>query len=637
MTSRAARIGLLLGLSTLLLLPAGGCWFFKSETDAESKFVLGDLVEDFDPPTLEELEESVEWEPQPVLDGLQLMRERMAEQKPLVTVEQALELENTSEEANEQILSALGQMPENDEAVDWDATFSRHHRADVSSTNPLLTSSAVESDVFGLISFGLFGFDWNFRPFASKDAVVSWHTSKDGMYDKVVMRDDMTWSDGKPITAYDVEFSFQAIMSSGVPASAIRSGTDKLKWVKAYDDHTLVYFHKEPLVTNIWNLNFYVIPKHIYEKSIAEDPTLTNSDTHVKYERNPISGGPYDLVDRTIGKELVLRRRDSFYMHNGKQVRDKPYFKEIRFNIIEDDSAALLALKAGDIEEKELRAEEWETKTNGSDFYKNNTKVYELEWTSFHFLWNTEEPWFADKRVRQAMSYAFDHDEMLNTLLFGLYEPCAGMFHPTSPWAAQGLEPYKRDVAKAEELLEAAGWIDHDGDGIRDKEINGKLERFEFSIITANFADRIDVCNLLSQNLRAIGIICNVRPLEFTIVIEQMLNNQFHAAYGGWGTGAHPDTSSNIFATTGERNYGKYSNKRVDALFEAGREEFDLEERAKIYQEIHRLTYEDQPYTWLYYRNAFYGFNKDLRGYVFSPRGPYTYSPGSSNIWKPAQ
>ena len=636
MTSRD-RICLLLGLSMLLLLPTGGCWFFKSETEAESDFVLGDLVEDFDPPTLEELEESVEWEPQPVLDGLQLMRERMAEQKPLVTIDQALALENTSEETNEQILSALGQMPENDDAADWDATFSRHHRADVQSTNPLLASSTIEFDLSGLISFGLFTFDWNFRPFASKDAVVSWHTSKDRMYDKVVMRDDMTWSDGTPITAYDVEFSFQVIMSSAVPAAAVRSGTEHLKWVKAYDDQTLVYFHKEPLATNIWNLNFAVIPKHIFEKSIAEDPTLANSDVHVRYEKNPISGNAYELVDRTIGKELVLRRRENYYMHQGKQVRDKPYFKEIRFNIISEDSVALLALKGGRIDEKELRAEEWETKTSGRDFYSNNTKVYDLEWTSFHFLWNTEEPWFSDKRVRQAMSYAFDHDEMLNTLLFGLYEPCSGMFHPTSPWATQGLEPYKRDISKAEALLEAAGWVDHDGDGIRDKEIDGKLQRFEFTIITANFADRIDICNLLKQNLQAIGIICNVRPLEFTVVQEQLLEKKFHAALGGWGTGTDPDTSPNIFASTGERNFGSYKNAKVDALFEAGRKEFDPQKRAEIYQEIHRLSYDDQPYTWLYYRNAFYGFNKDLRGYVFSPRGPYNYSPGSSNIWKPAQ
>ncbi|MFO0884994.1 MAG: hypothetical protein U0894_12535 [Pirellulales bacterium] len=79
---------------------------------------------------------------------------------------------------------------------------------DVNSFNPLLSSSVVESDLSGLTGFGLFGFDWNFVPFATKDSVVSWQTSKDGLYDKVVMRKDNFWSDGKPITAHDIVFSF---------------------------------------------------------------------------------------------------------------------------------------------------------------------------------------------------------------------------------------------------------------------------------------------------------------------------------------------------------------------------------------------------------------------------------------------
>ncbi len=81
----------------------------------------------------------------------------------------------------------------------------------------------------------------------------------------------------------------------------------------------------------------------------------------------------------------------------------------------------------------------------------------------------------------------------------------------------------------------------------------------------------------------------------------------------------------------------QYSNPRVDDLYAKGRKEFDQQKRAAIYGEIARILYEDQPYTWLYYSSSFYGFNKQLRGYVFSPRGPYTYHPGSFSIWKPLQ
>ena len=202
----------------------------------------------------------------------------------MATVEEALTLKNDSDDANKKILSALGRLPAEDSQVNWDATITRHMRADVKSTNPVLFSSVQDADVNSLTAFALFGFDRNLEPFAAKDAVVSWQSSKDRMYDKVVMRDDLTWSDGKPITAHDVVFSFQAIMNPKVPVPAVRSGTDELKWVEAYDDQTLVFFHKQSLATNVWNINFPVIPQHIYEKTLAQDPTLQESAEHVKYE-----------------------------------------------------------------------------------------------------------------------------------------------------------------------------------------------------------------------------------------------------------------------------------------------------------------------------------------------------------------
>jgi peptide/nickel transport system substrate-binding protein len=115
-----------------------------------------------------------------------------------------------------------------------------------------------------------------------------------------------------------------------------------------------------------------------------------------------------------------------------------------------------------------------------------------------------------------------------------------------------------------------------------------------------------------------------------------MKNKKFQAAFGGWGTGADPYTLENIFKTGEERNYGSYSNPEADRLFEQGMRELDPEKRIAIYQRLSTLLYEDQPYTWLFHQNAFYGFNKSLRGYNFSPRGPYTFGPGFSAIWKPA-
>lgn len=606
-----------------------------TSANSDGQFILGDLIAPFAPPTLADLDKQVEWVPQPVVDSTALLRERLKSEPAKISVAEALALRNRSAADNEKLLSVLGRLPESDAEVNWNASITRHSAADVKSTNGILASSTVEFDISSLTGFGLFSFDWTFKPFAASDVVVSWHSSKDGLYDKVVMRDDLTWSDGKPITAHDVAYSFRLIMSSKVPVPAQRSGTDKLKWVEAYDDRTVVYFHKESLATNVWNVNFSVVPKHVYEGHVDADPTLQDHEYFVALENNPIGGGAYTIAKRVRNQEIVLAARDSWFMHGGKQVRDKPYFREIRFKIVPDPSVSLLALKAGDLDEMILNPEQWQTQTDDDEFYKKNTKAYGLEWVFFYFNWNCDTPFFSDKRVRQAMSYAFDHEELLGKLRYGLDEPCTGIFHPTSRWASKiGCEPFQRNIGKAEKLLEEADWIDHDGDGIRDKTIQGKSVKFEFTILVSNRPDRIAICNLLKENLGQIGVLCNVRPTEFTVLQDDLLHHKFQAAFGGWGTGTDPDTSENIWGTDQDRNYGKYSNPRVDELFALGRKEFDPEKRAAIYQELHRVIYEDQPYTFLYHQNAYYAFSKQLRGYVFSPRGPYHYAPGFGSLWK---
>ncbi len=597
------------------------------------------LLEPYAAPTLETLDAQAEWVDQDVLDSMELLRERQQQEGlPSIAVAKALAMRNTSTESNRDMRLALGRLPENDSQVDYNAALTRHLAVDVKSTNPLMASSAAEFEVNSLTSFGLFGFDWKFRPFASTATVVSWQKSKDGMIDKVVMRDDLVWSDGQPITAHDIVFSFQTIMNPKVPVPAVRQGTDQLRWVEAYDDHTVVFFHREALATNTWNINFPIIPKHIYEKSIADDPTLQNSDYHVQQENHPISGGPYKIVRRERGQTVLLERREDFYLHQGKPVRPKPHFKTIRFRVVTDSNTALLALKKGDLEETQLNAEQWTAQTNDDEFYKRNTKISDTEWVSYHFCWNCKSVFFSDRRVRQAMSHAFDHEELLKKLCYDLYEPCTGTFHRQSwMYPKQNVpQPYHQDLDKAEDLLAQAGWEDSNGDGILDKQVAGRRQDFRFTILCGQTPRSIKICTLLKESLDQIGIICSVKPTEFTVLQQVSRDHKFHATFGGWGTGADPSTSKNIFATGENRNYGQYSNRRVDDLFYQGEREFDRDKRAEIYGQIHNQLWEDQPYTWLFYRNAFYGFNKRLRGYNFSPRGPYSYSPGFDAIWVPA-
>ncbi len=622
----------------------------STDTTEPKEFELGDLIPDFTPPTFEQVNGDTEWLDKPVVDVYQLMTDRKENEVAMLTAAEALALRNNTVEDNDKIVSAMGTLAVDGE-VNYDAQWVRHTAADIRSTNPLMASSSAEFDVSGLLNLSLFTFDWNFTPYGNKDAITSWRTSSDGLMDIVTIRSDLTWSDGTKLTAYDVEYSYQVIMSSAVPIPAVRSGTDQLKGVKAYDEHTLIYFHAESLATNIWNMLFPIIPKHKYENTISDDPTLASSTAHVELDENPVTAGAYTIQKRERNQEIVLKRRDSYYTFKGEQVRQKPHFETVRFKIIEDPNTALLSMKKGELEEMMLTPEQWKSQTDGDEFYEFNTKSYALEWVYYYFGWNFRSPFFKDKRVRQAMSYAFNHQELLEKHRFGMDEASTGIFHHTSPWAPE-IAPtaYQQDLDKAEELLAEAGWEDTDADGILDNVVEldndfdgvseGEARRpFEFTILTSNRPDRIAICTLLQENLDQIGIRCNVKPVEFTTLQETMLGHKFHAVFAGWGTGADPDTSENLWTTKAidnGRNYGCYSNPEVDKLFEQGKRELDLEQRRKVYQQIHMKLWEDQPYTWLFFRNAYYGFNKSLRGYNYSPRGPYNYGPGESTIFKPA-
>ncbi len=611
-----------------------------NEPAAAKPFKLGDLLEPFDPPSLEEINKTAEWMDRPVQDGKEVLRKKQqAAGPPPVTVQEALALRNDSPEANEKIVTTLGRLaPADGSGVENDATWVRHVSGDLKSTNPLLISSVTEFEYQALTSVGYLAYDQDLNYYAPSDSVVSWQTSKDGLLNKIVLRDDLTWSDGKPITAHDVQFSFQVIMSDAVIIPAVRQGVDQLRWVEAYDDRTIVFFHKAALATNTTNMSFPMIPKHVYEHSLAEDPTMMRSAYHSELEDRPVVGGPYELFKRVRNQEFVVRRREGYYQHEGREVRAKPYFSEIRVKAIEDVNTALLALKAGQIEEMTLRPEQWISQTDGEDFYARNTKVTALEWTSFDFVWNLKTPFFSDKRVRQAMSWAVDYQELLNTICNGLYQPCRGTFHPTSwMFPKDGPEPYHQDLDRAEELLEEAGWTDSDGDGIRDKEIDGRLVPFKFTLLTYQTETGIQTATLMKECLDQLGIICNVKPTEFTVLVDSQQKHRFEAAMGGWGAGTDPDSTANVYVTNEGRNYGNYSNQRVDELFIQGRQELDLEKRAAIYGEIHKLLWEDQPYTWLFYRNGFYAFSKKLRGYNFAPTGPFFFDPGIYSIYKPSE
>ncbi|RCS40560.1 peptide ABC transporter substrate-binding protein [Bremerella cremea] len=630
-----------------LLVPLVGCKGRSSElSEEELKQAIADFDFDaglpdpqFQPPqTLEELDATYPWTDKKITLPLADLKKELADYQPPITPQEAMKLRPTDQAGYDEILAAMKIQPKSENEAAWDSTWVHHEGGDVNSLNPLRMSSVGDSFYVAMTQIGAVAATIDIEPLGDGRYIKSWQANDDNTVQKIVIRDDMTWSDGTPITAHDWEFTFKVIIHPKLLTMfpALPSGVEGIKLIKAYDDHTFVVFHEQSTAVNDMKLDFPIVPKHIYEPAIAEDPTLTDSSKFQEIERNPVVSGPYKVISREHKQRIVLQRREDYYMHNGKQVREKPYFKEIRVEIMGNPTQALLAMTKGDIDDMEVPPTMWNTEANREDFYKNNIKVKYSGWSESHLTWNLGRPYFEDARVRRALSYAVNYDAILNGVLDGIHEQANGPFHPTAWFSPKPALPlFTTDLDKARALLDEAGWKDTDADGIRDKVINGQKNPFTFTLTYAEESSTGEqVATQLASDFGKIGVKLVPRKVEWTTMQQQTRDHNFDASYSGWASGGDPFSNDNIFKTDAPRNFGQYSNKQVDELFDKGLVELDREKRATHYQEIAKILYEDQPYTWLYFRTDLFAFNKKLRGYRFGPTGPWNYAPGAMSVWK---
>lgn len=619
----------------------------SGESSTAAPFQLGDLGNAIRrekgftyPETLADVERLAQqkggWIAHPVLDSYSLASDYFNPGQPKLTPEEAGKLRNETPETNELIVDAFQRIPDrsglkppqDSPEVDYEQELYRHMPSDVGSFNPLFFNTTADLAAIRYTQTSLFNTHFDTLEYVGNaDAIVSWESSADHMMDRIVIRDDLLWSDGKPLTAYDWEFSYHVIMSSTVPIFGIRSGTDLLMGVKAYDARTLVYFHQNATPISPQSISYYIIPKHIYEKSISEDPTLTRSPWHQKQEHDPVTSGPYVVEKHLPNTSIILRRRENYYVYQGKQVREKPFLKRIYFQISPDSATAFMQMKNGDLEVMGLMPEQWLTQATTDDFYQKNTKASSSCWTYFALWFNLakECPFFQDLRVRKALSFAFDYDEMLKVHRKGLDTQCRGLYAETAPFFPKEANlPYlKQDYAQARALLKEAGWVDSDRDGLLDHEWNGTRIPFQFTILTSTAPESIELCNLFARCLRHLGIACSVQSMEFNVQCQREVEHKFQMFMGGWGGGDDPYSSQNIWGTGEGRNFISYSNPQVDELYRQGLREFDRPKRMELYKKIHVLIYEDYPCVWLFNRNTSAGFNKKLRGVGFDFSGSY--------------
>lgn len=466
------------------------------------------------------------------------------------------------------------------------------------------------------------------------------------------IRRDAHFQDGKPLTGHDVLFSFKALKNPWINAPFLRVYYQSLVQAALLDDFTLRLVAHEPYFKNEAILGeVTVLPRHYYDPeglmetiSLADlaamrpgEPATDTSPQGMKarkfaeqfnanFARNPMGSGPYTFHHWHTGQEVVLQR-DPRYWGLGKAGVDQVYIDQRTLRVFNNTDAALVALKSGDLDTMPLQPIQHLKQTSGARFDKQVAK-HVFYAPSYSYLgWNNTHPLFRDVRVRQAMTYLINRQQMVKSILFELGEVVNGPIYLFRPEYDKTLESYPYDPPKAVHLLREAGWNDSDGDGILDTMIDGQKVPFRFEIkFNSGNEVRKSVALTVQDELKKHGIDASVRQLDWTIYLDEVRNRKFDAIVLGWGMPATEPDEYQVWHSSQAANKGSnhvgYNNARVDAILEEYRRTFDAAKRTALYKEFQQILHAEQPYTFLFLQKSVLAVDRRFQNVTLYPQGP---------------
>ncbi len=422
------------------------------------------------------------------------------------------------------------------------------------------------------------------------------------------LRRDVRFSDGVPLTAHDVEFSWQLMNNPLVDAPQTRNFYDNVETYEAIDDYTVRFTFREPHYLGFSMVGgFSVLPKHFYE-SISVDELNSNPGLL-------LGSGPYRLEDPkgwAPNKLMKLVRNENYW-------GPKPAPAALIWREIENDVPRLNAFKNGEIDIFGATPEQYEDlREDPKTIEGYHAFEYKPIPSGYSFVaWNTrrnDDPtMFADRRVRQAMTYLIPRQRIAEQVLRGFAEPTAGPFDEGSRQADPNLTPRRFDPDRALSLLAEVGWTPGPDGVLR----NQAGEPFKFTLTYPSGNDTYEQTMLMIKDtLNEHGILMTQDPQEWSVFIERVDARAFDACALAWGGGAIEADIRQMFHSSqiagGANNFTSYANPELDALIDEARRTIDEDQRMELWQACHRILYEDQPYTFMHRRKSLVFIDKRI-------------------------
>lgn len=420
---------------------------------------------------------------------------------------------------------------------------------------------------------------------------------------KITLREGVLFHDGTPMTAQSVVDSFAKFAEKGHPGHNPRMvQLLGIKDIKAVDKKTLVFTTLKPSAGFLWNLT-------------ARAAAVVKEGT----KELPIIGtGPFVFVKAVIDKSYESRKFAKYW-------GGEPKLDGIKIDAIPDLNVAALALKAGDVDLVDTYPEphfaRMKKENKGQLFSGDTTRL-------FFFETRVSGGPLKHRSLREAISLALDRDTIVASALAGVGGRSAHTVFPNTmkSWANTDLKlPY--DLNKAKGLLDKAGIVDKDGNGIREvdgKDIVLKVRTYQGR---AALAPTMEISQAMIEKL---GIKVKIAMGEWIANNKALKAGEIDMHLQAWGTAPQGDPEyypSMLVATGGPSNYGGYSNPKLDDLLAKGREEFSMPKRIAIYKEVQEVINKDLPVIPIFHKTKLSVGSGKVVGYRVHPGETYLASP----------
>jgi len=432
----------------------------------------------------------------------------------------------------------------------------------------------------------------------------SWSWSSDHLTLSLALRPDVHWSDGVPLTAEDVRWTWQAQVDPAVawPYADLKK---HIRDVRITDPHHLEIEFSRRTPSMLAELNEgAILPRHAWD----ELPLAEWRGRADWFREHLVTAGPFVVESWESQQQVMLARNPGYYDPS------LPRLDRVALRVV--------PLRQNRIAELEAGAADFSAQLTPAEAHRltdlPDVGVRQFWHRQYDYLaWNLRRPPLDDVSVRRALTLSIDRPGLIAALWHNLARPATTAIL-TSTWAYDSaLTPWPFDPPGARRAFAAAGWeADAHGQLRRDG------DRLELEVlVNSGNSLHVDAAVLIQDQLRRAGVDVSIRRLDFHSLVRRLDAGDFDAALGSWGIDTSLDVGYAFHSRSITEGYnsGGYSSPQVDALIDSARVETALETRRRTLHEIQRLLHRDQPYTFLWEPPRFDAHSRRLRGVASNP------------------